>query len=77
MLIGVVTGWKATGVIREYGMGRTGNIVLRVTGAVVSGFLFDHFWPWDARLLGSLISSFFGAVALLALLKTVRQARDK
>jgi uncharacterized membrane protein YeaQ/YmgE (transglycosylase-associated protein family) len=42
LLIGAVAGWLAGLVVRGYGFGLIGNIVVGIVGAVIAGWLFPR-----------------------------------
>ena len=51
LLVGALAGWLAGLIVKGYGLGLIGNIVVGVIGAFIGGWLFDHFRksPDDAR----------------------------
>ncbi len=75
LLIGLAAGWLAGQVMKGRGFGLVGNIVIGVIGAVLGGFLFGLLgFSTDGGLIGSLVTAFVGAVALLLIISTVKKA---
>ena len=74
LLIGAVAGWLAGVIVRGYGLGLVGNIVVGVIGSLVGGWLFSHFHlVHGGGLLGDVIGATVGAVILLFLIRLVRR----
>jgi uncharacterized membrane protein YeaQ/YmgE (transglycosylase-associated protein family) len=75
LIIGAIAGWLAGVLVKGYGFGLIGNIVVGIVGAFIAGWLFPRIgfslgggWP------GAIISATIGAVILLLLLRLVRRA---
>lgn len=69
MLLGLIAGFLASFSVRGTGLGRVGDIVLGILGAIVGGFLASTFLGLSVSRLdpvGSAIA-FVGAVLLLLL----------
>ncbi len=76
LLIGLLAGWAAAEVMRGRGFGLIGNIVVGIIGAVIGGWLVDLLnIQTGGSIIWSLITAFFGAVILLALVGAVRGRR--
>ncbi|HLZ84739.1 MAG TPA: GlsB/YeaQ/YmgE family stress response membrane protein [Caulobacteraceae bacterium] len=74
LLIGAVAGWLAGVIVRGYGIGLIGNIVVGVIGSLVGGWLFGRFHLiHGGGLLGDVIGATLGAVILLFLIRLVRR----
>jgi uncharacterized membrane protein YeaQ/YmgE (transglycosylase-associated protein family) len=74
-LIGAVSGWLAGLIVRGFGFGLLGNIVVGVIGSFIGGWLFSILGIWPAGgLLGTIVASVVGAVVLLLLLRVVKRA---
>lgn len=66
LVIGALAGWLAGEVVRGYGFGLLGNIVVGVVGALLGGLLFDAVGiGGDGGFLWTLLVAFIGAVVLL------------
>jgi len=64
LVIGALAGWLAGKVMKGRGFGLFGNIVVGIVGSVIGGYLLGGFLS-SAGFLGSLITSFVGAVVLI------------
>jgi uncharacterized membrane protein YeaQ/YmgE (transglycosylase-associated protein family) len=42
LIIGAVAGWLAGQIVKGYGFGLAGNIVVGIVGALIAGFLFPR-----------------------------------
>jgi uncharacterized membrane protein YeaQ/YmgE (transglycosylase-associated protein family) len=74
LLIGAVAGWLAGLVVRGYGFGLIGNIVVGIVGAVIAGWLFPRLGiGLPAGTIGQIISAAIGAVILLVIIGLVRR----
>ena len=73
LVIGAVAGWFAGIIVKGYGFGPGGNIVVGVIGSFVGGWLFSHFRLVNGGLLGAVIGATVGAVILMLLLRLVRR----
>jgi uncharacterized membrane protein YeaQ/YmgE (transglycosylase-associated protein family) len=74
LLIGAVAGWLAGLVVRGYGFGLIGNIVVGIVGAVIAGWLFPRLGVGlPAGTIGQIISAAIGAVILLVIIGLVRR----
>ncbi len=74
LLIGAIAGWLAGQVVRGYGFGLLGNIVVGVVGAFLGGYLFPKFGPIiTPSYVGAIISAFLGALILLLLIRLIKR----
>lgn len=74
LLVGAAAGALAGVIVKGYGFGLPGNIVVGILGSFVGGFLFGHFHLLHGGgVLGSLIGATLGAVILLLLIRLVRR----
>lgn len=75
LIVGAVAGWLAGVIVKGYGFGLLGNIVVGVIGAFLGGFLLARFHVLHVSgIAGELISATIGAVILLLLLRLIRRA---
>lgn len=75
LLIGAVAGWLAGVIVKGYGFGLVGNIVVGILGAFIGGWLFDALGVSNgAGILGSVIGATVGAVVLLFVIRLLRRA---
>jgi uncharacterized membrane protein YeaQ/YmgE (transglycosylase-associated protein family) len=71
LLIGLAAGWLA-GVIMKSPGGPLNNLIVGVIGSLLGGFLSQLLGLHASGLLGSLIVATAGAVALIALLRVLK-----
>ena len=75
LLVGAVAGWLAGLIVRGFGFGLIGNIVVGIVGAVIAGWLFPRLGiGLPAGLIGQILSAAIGAVILLVIIGLVRRA---
>ena len=74
LLIGAVAGYLAGLIVKGYGFGLVGNIVVGIVGALVAGWLLPRLGLFTGSgVLGEIISATIGAVVLLILIGFVRK----
>jgi uncharacterized membrane protein YeaQ/YmgE (transglycosylase-associated protein family) len=74
LLIGAVAGYLAGLIVKGYGFGLVGNIVVGIVGALVAGWLLPRLGLFTGGgVLGDIISATIGAVVLLILIGFVRR----
>ena len=75
LVIGAVAGWLAGTLVRGFGFGLVGNIVVGIVGAALASFLLPMAGIAIAGgIVGSIIHSTIGAVVLLLLIKLIKRA---
>jgi uncharacterized membrane protein YeaQ/YmgE (transglycosylase-associated protein family) len=73
LIIGAIAGWLAGMVVKGYGFGLIGNIVVGVVGAFIGQWLFPRLGFWGADIVGLIISATLGAIILLIVIGLVRR----
>jgi uncharacterized membrane protein YeaQ/YmgE (transglycosylase-associated protein family) len=74
LVIGAIAGWLAGVIVKGYGFGIVGNIIVGIVGAFVGGWLFGQLGITSGQgILGSIIGATVGAVPVLFLLQIVRR----
>lgn len=74
LAIGAIAGWLAGIVVKGYGFGLVGNIVVGIFGAIFGGWLFGLVGVASASgILGQILGATIGAVILLFLIRLVRR----
>jgi len=73
LVIGAIAGWLAGTLVKGYGFGLIGNIVVGVIGAYIGAWLLPQIGFGISGLLGSIISATIGAIVLLLLIGLVRK----
>lgn len=75
LLIGAVAGWLAGIIVKGYGFGLLGNIVVGIVGSFIGGWLFGQFGLFTGSgIVGTIIGATIGAVILLLLIRLIRRA---
>ena len=75
LLIGAISGWLAGMIVKGYGFGLVGNIVVGIVGAFVGNWLFAQFGIFPGGgVIGAIVGATIGAVVLLFLIRLVRRA---
>ena len=75
LIVGAIAGWLAGLLVKGYGFGLLGNIVVGIVGAFIAGWLF----PALGVSLGNgnvdaIVHATIGAVILLVLIRLVKRA---
>jgi uncharacterized membrane protein YeaQ/YmgE (transglycosylase-associated protein family) len=75
LLVGAVAGWLAGLIVKGYGYGLLGNIVIGIFGAFVAGLILPRFGlSVGTGIAGAIIHATIGAVILLFLIRLIKQA---
>lgn len=75
IIIGAIAGWLAGLIVKGYGFGLLGNIIVGIVGALIAGLLFPSIGiTIGSGIVGSIILATLGAVILLFLIKLVKRA---
>lgn len=72
LVIGAIAGWLAGQIVKGYGFGLVGNIVVGVIGAFIGQWLFPAL-GLGSDLIGLIISATLGAIILLFLIGLLRR----
>ena len=78
IIVGAVAGWLAGTLVRGYGLGLVGNIVVGIVGAFIASWLLPRIgvaFTVGNALVTSIVYATIGAVVLLLLVGLVRRAR--
>ncbi len=74
LLVGAIVGWLAGVIVRGYGFGLVGNIVVGVIGSLVGDWLFRRFHVVQSHsMLGEIVGATLGAAVMLFLLRFIRR----
>jgi len=73
LIIGAIAGWLAGQVVKGYGFGLVGNIVVGVIGAFIGQWLLPSLGFMGADLVGLIISATLGAIILLVIIGLIRR----
>jgi len=75
ILVGALAGWLAGLVVRGFGFGLVGNIIVGILGAVLGGWLLGMAGvSFGAGIFGAIITAFIGAVVLLFIVRLLKRA---
>ncbi len=75
LIIGAVAGWLAGVIMKGYGFGLVGDIIVGILGAVVAGFLFPRLgFNLGSGIVAEIISAVIGACILLFVARLVKRA---
>ncbi|MEO8743044.1 MAG: GlsB/YeaQ/YmgE family stress response membrane protein [Lysobacteraceae bacterium] len=77
LLIGGIAGWLAGVVVRGFGFGILGNIVVGIVGAFLGSWLFPRLGlnlHFGGGMGGAILFAFLGAVVLLLLIRLIKRA---
>jgi uncharacterized membrane protein YeaQ/YmgE (transglycosylase-associated protein family) len=76
LVIGVLAGWLGGIVVKGYGLGLIGDMVVGVIGSFIGGWLFGYLHiVHGSGFLGDLIGATAGAIILLFVLRLVQRRR--
>lgn len=74
LVIGGVAGWLAGLIVKGYGFGLIGNIVVGIIGAVIAGWLLPRLGVLiGSGMIGAIINAVIGAVILLLIIGLIRR----
>ena len=75
LLVGAIAGWLAGLLVKGFGFGLLGNIVVGIVGAFIAGWLFPALGlTLGGGILAAIIHATIGAVILLVIIRLVKQA---
>ena len=74
LIVGAIAGWLAGLIVKGYGFGLIGNIVVGIIGAVIAGWLLPRLGiVIGAGFIAAIINAVIGAVILLVIIGLVRR----
>jgi uncharacterized membrane protein YeaQ/YmgE (transglycosylase-associated protein family) len=75
ILVGAVAGWLAGLVVRGFGFGLVGNIIVGIVGAFLGGWLLGMAGvAIGAGIINTIFTAFIGAVVLLLIVRVLKRA---
>jgi uncharacterized membrane protein YeaQ/YmgE (transglycosylase-associated protein family) len=75
IIVGAVAGWLAGVIVKGFGFGLIGNIVVGIIGALIATWLFPRLGiNIGGGIVSAIISATLGAVILLFVISLVRRA---
>jgi uncharacterized membrane protein YeaQ/YmgE (transglycosylase-associated protein family) len=74
LLVGAIAGWLAGLIVRGFGYGLIGNIVIGIIGALVAGYLFPRLGVGiPGGIIGEILSAAVGAVIVLVIIGFIKR----
>jgi uncharacterized membrane protein YeaQ/YmgE (transglycosylase-associated protein family) len=74
LIVGALAGWIAGLIVKGYGFGLIGNIIVGIIGAVIAGWLLPRIGiVIGSGFVASLINAIIGAVILLVIIGLIRR----
>jgi uncharacterized membrane protein YeaQ/YmgE (transglycosylase-associated protein family) len=74
LIVGAIAGWAAGQIVRGFGFGLVGNIVVGIVGAFIAGWLLPKLGvSIGSGIIGAIIHAILGAVILLVVIGLVRR----
>jgi len=75
LIVGAIAGWLAGLIVKGFGFGLIGNIVVGIVGAVIAGWLLPQLGiGLGIGMVAAIINAVIGAVVLLVIIGLVRRA---
>lgn len=75
LIVGAIAGWLAGLIVKGYGFGLIGNIVVGIIGAFIAGWLFPTLGiSLGTGIVAAIIHAVIGAVILLVLIRLIKRA---
>jgi uncharacterized membrane protein YeaQ/YmgE (transglycosylase-associated protein family) len=73
LIVGAIAGWLAGTLVKGYGFGLIGNIVVGVIGAFIGTYLFPMLGLGLEGIIGQIVAATVGSIVLLLLIGLVRK----
>jgi uncharacterized membrane protein YeaQ/YmgE (transglycosylase-associated protein family) len=74
LIVGAIAGWLAGQIVKGFGFGLLGNIVVGIVGALLASWLFPAIGvSLGDGIVGAIIHATLGAVILLLLVRLIRR----
>ena len=74
IIIGAIAGWLTGLLVKGYGYGLVGNIIIGILGAGVAGLLAPRLGLYTESTGGNIVAATLGALILLFLVGLVRRS---
>ena len=75
LIVGAIAGWLAGLLVKGYGFGLLGNIVVGIVGAFIAGWLLPTLGiSLGTGIVAAIIHAVIGAVILLVLIRLIKRA---
>ena len=74
LIVGAIAGWLAGLIVKGFGFGLVGNIVIGIVGAVIAGWLLPRLGiGLGVGMVAAIINAVIGAVILLVIIGLIRK----
>lgn len=75
LIVGAIAGWLAGLIVKGFGFGLIGNIIVGIIGAFIAGWLLPRIGiVIGGGIIGDIINAVIGAVILLLIIRLVKRA---
>jgi uncharacterized membrane protein YeaQ/YmgE (transglycosylase-associated protein family) len=75
IIVGAVAGWLAGLIVRGFGFGLLGNIIVGILGAILGGWLLGELGvAFTTGIINTILTATLGAVVLLLIVRVVKRA---
>ncbi|MBV8836665.1 MAG: GlsB/YeaQ/YmgE family stress response membrane protein [Alphaproteobacteria bacterium] len=75
LIVGAIAGWLAGLIVKGFGFGLIGNIVVGIIGAVIAGYILPRLGiGLGVGMVAAIVNAVIGAVILLIVIGLVRRA---
>jgi uncharacterized membrane protein YeaQ/YmgE (transglycosylase-associated protein family) len=75
IIVGAVAGWLAGLLVRGFGFGLVGNIIVGIIGAVVGSWLLGTLGVvFTTGILNTILTAIIGAVVVLLIVRVIKRA---
>lgn len=74
IVIGAIAGWLAGLLVKGYGFGLIGNIIIGILGAGIAGILAQSMGLYTESTAGNIVAAVIGSLILLFIVGLVRRA---
>jgi uncharacterized membrane protein YeaQ/YmgE (transglycosylase-associated protein family) len=75
LIVGAIAGWLAGLIVKGFGFGLIGNIVVGIVGALIAGWLLPRLGIIiGGGIVADVINAVIGAVILLLIIRLVKRA---
>ena len=75
LIVGAIAGWLAGLIVKGYGFGLIGNIVVGIIGAFIAGWLLPRIGlVIGGGIVADVINAVIGAVILLLIIRLIKRA---
>lgn len=75
IVVGAIAGWLAGLIVRGFGFGLVGNIIVGILGAILGGWLLGAAGvAFTTGILNTILTAILGAVVLLLIVRVLKRA---